>query len=416
LLNQKKLVLGLAVICGAVWIIAAIRPLDPEAWLPENILLVFFAATLAVTHQRLQLSSASYILLAAFVVLHVIGAHYTYARMPLGLWARDYFHLSRNHYDRFAHCAFGFLLAFPIRELLLRFSRTNRTWCFWLSPAIILGVSGLFEIIESMVAEVVAPGKGVAWLGGQGDEWDAQNDMLSALIGSLLMMGIVVVRERVKVGVKSSFARHESVSLRRPKKSDSYFLSIAMACYVAFWIILAIHPLDHGDWLLENLLIFIGMAVLALTYRRFQFSDTSYALILIFMVFHTIGAHYTYAKVPIGFWAKDWLHLSRNHYDRVIHFSFGFLLLYPMRELLIRSAHANAAWATWLALAGICALSSFFEILEGVISQVVRPDLGAAYLGTQGDIWDAQKDMGAAFVGAVIVSTSLSFRRARRRN
>jgi putative membrane protein len=415
LLNQKKLVLGLAAICGAVWIIAAIHPLDQEAWLLENILLVLFVATLAVTYRWLKLSTASYILLAAFVVFHIIGAHYTYARMPLGLWARDYFHLSRNHYDRFAHGAFGFLLAFPIRELLLRFSRTERAWSFWLSPAIVLGVSGLFEIIESIVAEAVAPGKGVAWLGGQGDEWDAQNDMLSAFIGSLLMMGIVALRERAKMGGKSSSTRHEYVS-PRPKKSDSYFLPIAVACYVGFWIILAIHPLDRSDWLLENLLIFISVAVLALTYRRFQFSNTSYALILIFLTFHTIGAHYTYAKVPIGFWAKDWLHLSRNHYDRVIHFSFGFLLLYPMRELLIRSAHANAAWATWLALAALCAFSSFFEILEGVIAQFVRPDLGAAYLGTQGDIWDAQKDMGAAFVGALIVATLLSFHRARRKN
>jgi putative membrane protein len=414
LLNQNKLVLGLAVICGAIWIIAAIHPLDQEAWLLENILLVLFVATLAVAYRRLELSTASYILLAAFVVLHIIGAHYTYARMPFGLWARDYFHLSRNHYDRFGHGAFGFLLAFPIRELLLRFSKIKRVWGFWLAPAIILGVSGLFEIIEGIVAEIVAPGKGVAWLGGQGDEWDAQNDMLSAFIGSLVMMGIVALGERAKVAGKSSSTRHESASVRRPQKSDSYFLRNAIACYVAFWIILAIHPLDRSDWLLENLLIFISLAVLALTYRRFQFSDTSYALILVFLVFHTIGAHYTYAKVPIGFWMKDWLHLSRNHYDRVIHFSFGFILLYPMRELLIRSAHANAGWATWLALAALCALSSFFEILEGIIAQIVRPDLGTAYLGTQGDIWDAQKDMGAAFVGALIVATFLSFRRARR--
>src|SRR5262249_10918634 len=126
--------------------------------------------------------------------------------------------------------------------------------------------------------------------------------------------------------------------------------------------------------------------------------------------------HYTYAKVPIGFWMKDWLHLSRNHYDRIIHFSFGFLLLYPTRELLIRSAHANARWATWLAVAALCALSSFFEILEGVIAQIVRRDLGDAYLGTQGDIWDAQEDMGAALVGALIVATLLSFGRPRHKD
>ena len=151
---------------------------------------MFLVVVLVLGHRRLELSGASYFLLAAFVILHIIGAHYTYARMPLGLWARDYFGLSRNHYDRFAHGAFGFLLVFPVRELLLRFSGISRRWSFWLSPAIILAVSGSFEIIESIVAEIVAPGKGVAWLGGQGDEWDAQNDMLSALVGSLLMTAV----------------------------------------------------------------------------------------------------------------------------------------------------------------------------------------------------------------------------------
>jgi putative membrane protein len=192
-----------------------------------------------------------------------------------------------------------------------------------------------------------------------------------------------------------------------PRKIDIYFLPVALACYVAFWIALAIHPLDRGDWLLENLLVFTTAAVLGSTYPRFQFSNASYALILAFLAIHTIGAHYTYAKVPAGFWLQDWLHLKRNHYDRVIHFSFGFVLLYPMRELLIRSARARERWATWLAVAALCALSSFFEIVEAIIAQIVRPDLGAAYLGTQGDIWDAQKDMGAAFMGALLAAICL---------
>src|SRR5205807_2168892 len=100
------------------------------------------------------------------------------------------------------------------------------------------------------------------------------------------------------------------------------FLAVALTIYVVFWIVLAIRPSDRGDWFLENLLIFISVAVLGITYRRFQFSNSSYALILIFLAFHTVGAHYTYAKVPAGFWLQDWLHLSRNHYDRVIHFAF----------------------------------------------------------------------------------------------
>ena len=193
------------------------------------------------------------------------------------------------------------------------------------------------------------------------------------------------------------------------KKVDIYFLPIAVAGYVALWIALAIHPLDRSDWFLENLLIFVTAVVLGSTYRRFQFSNTSYALMLIFLALHTVGAHYTYAKVPVGFWMQDWLHLKRNHYDRVIHFSFGLLLLYPMRELLMRAARAKESWSPWLAVAALCALSSFFEIIEAVVAQIVRPDLGSEYLGTQGDIWDAQKDMTAAFVGALLTALCLQF-------
>lgn len=193
---QAKFVPALAVTCAFAWLIAAIHPLDQQAWILENLLLIVFAALLLFGHRRLQLSITSYSLLAAFIILHIVGAHYTYARMPLGLWAKDHFGLSRNHYDRFAHGAFGFLLAFPVWEVLLRFSGINRRWSFWMAPAVILAVSGVFEIIESTVAKIVAPGKGVAWLGGQGDEWDAQNDMLAATMGAALMMALVAIAGR----------------------------------------------------------------------------------------------------------------------------------------------------------------------------------------------------------------------------
>lgn len=194
--RQEKLIRTLAVICGAAWLIAAIDPLDQQAWILENLLLIFFTIVLVFTRRRLQLSNASYGLIALFILLHIVGAHYTYAQMPLGLWARDYFGLSRNHYDRFAHGAFGFLLVFPVRELLLRFSGLRQGWSLWLAAGVILAVSGLFEIIESIVAEIAATGQGVNWLGGQGDEWDAQNDMLSAFVGSLSMIAAIALFER----------------------------------------------------------------------------------------------------------------------------------------------------------------------------------------------------------------------------
>ncbi|HAF25301.1 MAG TPA: DUF2238 domain-containing protein, partial [Blastocatellia bacterium] len=96
---------------------------------------------------------------------------------------------------------------------------------------------------------------------------------------------------------------------------ENRFLQIIVACYALLWILLAIHPLDRGDWFLENLLVFATAAVLVPTYRRFQFSNFSYLLIVMFLAVHAIGAHYTYAKVPAGFWLADLLHLKRNHYD-----------------------------------------------------------------------------------------------------
>jgi putative membrane protein len=196
--RRNNFIAALAVVCAIVWGITAIHPLDQQASMLENILVVLFVVVLALTHRRLQLSNSSYLFLALFLLLHMVGAHYTYARMPLGLWAKDFFGFSRNHFDRVAHFGFGFFLAFPVRELLRRYSGISRGWSFWIAAGIILAVSGLFEILESIVAEIVAPGQGVNWLGGQGDEWDAQNDMLSAMLGALTMMGIVALMRRRK--------------------------------------------------------------------------------------------------------------------------------------------------------------------------------------------------------------------------
>ena len=198
------------------------------------------------------------------------------------------------------------------------------------------------------------------------------------------------------------------MNIARSKFADNRFLQILAGCYTIFWILLAIHPVDRGDWFLENLLVFVTITVLVSTYHKFQFSNLTYSLIGLFLALHAIGAHYTYAKVPAGFSMEHLLHLNRNHYDRVIHFGFGLLLVYPVQELLQRAAGVRVTWLPWLALATIVALSSFFEILEAIIAQIVHPDLGAAYLGTQGDIWDAQKDMTAALVGGILATLAIS--------
>ena len=168
------------------------------------------------------------------------------------------------------------------------------------------------------------------------------------------------------------------------------------------WVITAIEPFNHRDWLLENLLVFIYATLLILSYPRFAFSNTSYALFTVFLSLHLIGAHYTYAETPLGFWLQDWLGLTRNHYDRIVHFSYGLLCAYPFREVLLRVAHIRRSWSYFLAAALILSFSAFYEIIEAVVAVLVDPDLGAAYLGTQGDEWDAQKDSALAFTGAIL--------------
>lgn len=177
---------------------------------------------------------------------------------------------------------------------------------------------------------------------------------------------------------------------------------LLLTSYLIVWSLLAVSPVDRQDWLLENLLAVSTVAVLIVTYRRFAFSDVSYILITVFMMLHAIGAHYTYAKVPFGFWMKDVFDLSRNHFDRIVHFAFGFLLAYPAYELFLRAAKVRSGWALFMAAITVISLSGTFEVAESWVAQLVSPELGDAYLGTQGDIWDAQKDMTLAIIGALI--------------
>ncbi len=144
------------------------------------------------------------------------------------------------------------------------------------------------------------------------------------------------------------------------------------------------------------------MVALILTARRFPLSDRSYVLIALFLGLHAVGAHYTYAEVPFGFWLKDHFGLARNPFDRIVHFAYGLLLSYPLREVLVRLASVRGVWSYSLPVSSILAQSALFEIIEAIVATIVSPELGTAYLGTQGDEWDAQKDMAAALVGALL--------------
>lgn len=191
----------------------------------------------------------------------------------------------------------------------------------------------------------------------------------------------------------------------RAARTGSWVPISCLAIFTVIWALLAIAPSYRTDWLLENLLSFVAVPMAVLTFRRFRFSDQAYVQATIFLTLHTVGSHYTYSEVPVGDWLRDAFGLARNHYDRVVHFSFGLLMLRPTRELIFRHPRTTGRWT--LAFASIAATSFWslaYEVIEWMVAAVVDPAAGTAYLGTQGDPWDAQKDMALATTGAILAS------------
>ena len=188
-------------------------------------------------------------------------------------------------------------------------------------------------------------------------------------------------------------------------RREDRFPATCLAVYLAVWVACAIAPLYRTDWLLENALTAVAVPTLVLTYPRFRFSDRAYLQITAFMILHAVGGHYTYSEVPLGFWLRDALGLARNHFDRIVHFSFGLLMLRPMRELGFRNVSGLGRFGNvYFATAGVGLWSMLYEVLEWGVAALVDPQAGSAYLGTQGDEWDAQKDMALAVLGAFLAA------------
>jgi putative membrane protein len=179
----------------------------------------------------------------------------------------------------------------------------------------------------------------------------------------------------------------------------------------------AYHPDTVFDFALENGVVTVFIATLIFTYRQFRFSDLSYLLIFVYLCMHEYGAHYKYSDVPIGEWMKPLLHTKRNHYDRIAHFSFGFLLAYPMREVAMRALKVRGRWLYYLPVECTLGLSAIYEMLEALAANLLTPERGEEFVGMQGDIWDSQEDMFMAglgsLVGVLIIAAIVKRRRAR---
>ena len=157
---------------------------------------------------------------------------------------------------------------------------------------------------------------------------------------------------------------------------------------------------DRFNWILEVFPALIGIPILVFTYKRFQFTNLVYALAVIHVLILATGGVYTYAKVPLGFWMQHWFGFARNHYDRIGHFAQGFIPAVIFRELLLRtSPMKRGKWLFFIVVAVCLGISAFYELIEfaSALSMGASAD---SFLGSQGDIWDAQWDMTFALIGA----------------
>ncbi len=172
-------------------------------------------------------------------------------------------------------------------------------------------------------------------------------------------------------------------------------------------LVSAIHPFDWLTWVLEVAPALIGTAILVATYRRFRFTNLVYYLVLLHALILILGGHYSYARVPLGFWMQDLFDFSRNHYDRIGHFAQGFVPAIIAREILLRlSPLRRGGWLVFLVTCVCLAISAFYEFTEWWAA-LAGGEKADAFLGTQGDQWDTQWDMFMAFVGAILAQFTL---------
>lgn len=192
------------------------------------------------------------------------------------------------------------------------------------------------------------------------------------------------------------------------KNYQTYELRLLLAATAVILLASRFGAYDPMTWFLEVVPILIIAPILIFTYRKFPLTPLLYRLLFVHALILILGGHYTYARVPLGFWVQDLLDLSRNHYDRLGHFAQGFVPAILVREILLRrSPLVRGKWLFFLTVSVCLAFSAFYEFTEWWAA-LAGGDSAANFLGTQGDVWDTQWDMFLALVGAITSQAVLS--------
>jgi putative membrane protein len=185
------------------------------------------------------------------------------------------------------------------------------------------------------------------------------------------------------------------------KISQKLYNYIIFTLFLVVWTWSSYHPASSQNWFLENKLIFATIPIIICTVWFLKLSRLSVTLITLFLILHLIGAHYNYGSVPFGQTIGEWLKTDRNMYDRLVHFSFGFLMFYPIRELFLRIANVKTFWSYYLPFDVVLSFSAIYEIMEWFTVRQSDPHVGYLFIGGT-DPFDASKDMAMAGIGALL--------------
>ena len=204
-------------------------------------------------------------------------------------------------------------------------------------------------------------------------------------------------------------------------RNSAKFALTLLGIFLLIFVGLAIHPATRTDWLLENVITVVALAWLIWSYRRLPLSNLACGLLFAFGVLHEIGAHYQYSDVPYEQWFSTisgghsldaMLGFERNQYDRLVHFMYGLLITPVAAEVIAARVRLRGFWLFLLPVTFMMSHAMIYELIEWFAASVFADDVGQAYLGTQGDVWDAQKDMFMATIGSLIAQPLWMWRRS----
>ena len=183
------------------------------------------------------------------------------------------------------------------------------------------------------------------------------------------------------------------------------FPAVLLGLYIIEFVLLGIDPVSRTTWIVENTVALIPVFTLYIMWLcGIRFSNTAYFAVWLYFTLHTVGGHYTFEKVPFGF-VTDFFGFERNHFDRICHFLVGSFA-YPFMEYLeSRKLVRGHALLMFIAVMSIFGLAAIFELVEWIYAELAAPEAGEAFLGSQGDVWDAQKDMLSDGIGAIVFSS-----------